>query len=199
MARGMGWACEYGRMEPSTWVIGQQVFDFTHCDLIFVMIIIMIMMMIIIIFIIIFATVATFTDRMNGNGTLTSLEGSTYGDLWNGMRHGQAEETLVTWWGWSTHVLWEINTLATAFVPIKALVCVLFRGRRRICCQDGRKYVGQWKKSMRHGDGHQYYLREGDVENIIDTISEESILCTELQSIKVCRYRIADIVTIESS
>ena len=166
MVRGMGWVCEYGRMEPSTWVIGQQVCDFTHFDPIFVMIIIMIMMMMIIIFVIIFVTaVFTFTDRMNGNGTLTSLEGSTYkGDLWNGMRHGQAEETFGNLVGLKYTCPMGNKHLGNGFCTYKGgYVCGYFEGDGEFCCQDGRKYVGQWKKSMRHGDGHQYYLREGDV------------------------------------
>ena len=42
----------------------------------------------------------------------------------------------------------------------------MFNGHGRLECIDGRVYTGQWRDGKKHGEGHYYYLRDGDIGDL---------------------------------
>lgn len=97
-------------------------------------------------------------DLMNGNGTLTSIEGAVYkGDLWNGMKHGKGDETFGNNVGLRYTCPMGRKHPGIGFCSYKGdYSCGYFQGNGVFTCMDNRKYDGEWLRSKRHGQGHQW-------------------------------------------
>jgi len=103
-------------------------------------------------------------DRMNGKGTLINIEGAMYsGIFWNGLRHGQAEETFGNKVGIKYECPLGNKHGGIGFCKyVGNYRCGFFHGKGVFECVDGRRYEGEWLKGRRHGEGRQMYLKYGE-------------------------------------
>lgn len=101
---------------------------------------------------------------MNGKGTLVNIEGAMYsGVFWNGLRHGEAEETFGNKLGIRFECPLGNKHGGIGFCKyIGNYRCGFFHGRGTFECIDGRKYEGEWLRGKRHGEGRHSYLKYGE-------------------------------------
>ena len=102
---------------------------------------------------------------MTGKGVLTNVLGSKYeGDFWNGLRHGVGVETFGNNIGQKFTCPIGVYHLGTDFCTYTGSYSMnLLHGEGELKCCSGRWYKGEFKAGKRHGQGHQYYFKEGEM------------------------------------